>query len=416
MENKKYYWSGLVSGLLFALLVVSCAYVGTRIYHSNSDNKADIEVTTKDGSSTNGNKEVESIVNEKTLEKIKVLEDAVDQYYLKEVTNTQLENGIYEGILDSLGDPYSTYYTVEELEAIYEQTQGIYFGIGAYIGYDKESQTCTISKIIPNTPAEESDLMPGDIIYEVDGVNVVGKDSSEVVSLIKGKEGTKVTLTIIRDGASDYIKMDIERKKIESPTIVYEMLDNGIAYIEITEFDDITFDQFKEALTTAKGNDMKGLILDLRGNPGGNLSTVTEIARQILPEGLIVYTEDKYGERVEYSCDGSKKIAVPLVVLVDGGSASASEILAGAIKDYGVGKLLGTTTFGKGIVQRIISLSDGTAIKVTVSKYYTPKGNNIHEIGIVPDEELKWDSNVFVKDGTDNQKDRAIEIIKEQIQ
>lgn len=415
MENKKYYWSGLVSGLLVALLVISCAYVGIRIYNVKSGNKADIEVTTADkANSTDG--EEESVANERVLEKVKILEEAIDTYYLNEVDSAQLENGIYEGVLDSLGDPYSTYYTVEELEEIYQQTQGIYFGIGAYIGYDKETQTCIISKIIANTPAEASDLMPGDYIYEVNGENVVGKDSSQVVALIKGEEGTKVTLTIIRDGEPDYLTMEIERKKIESPTVVYEMLDNGIAYIEITEFDDITFDQFQDALTTAKENDMKGLILDLRGNPGGNLSTVTEIARQILPKGLIVYTEDKYGEKVEYSCDGSKELTVPLVVLVDGGSASASEILAGAIKDYGIGTLLGTTTYGKGIVQRIISLSDGTAIKVTVSKYYTPNGNNIHEIGIEPDEELKWDSDAYAESSTDNQKDRAIEIISEQIQ
>ena len=190
------------------------------------------------------------------------------------------------------------------------------------------------------------------------------------------------------------------------------MLDDDIGYIQIMEFDDVTLDQFTEALAVCKGSDMKGLILDLRNNPGGNVSTVTEIARQILPKGLIVYTEDKDGERVEYSCDGENELQVPLVVLVNNGSASASEILAGAIKDYNKGTLLGTTTFGKGIVQRIIPLTDGSALKLTVSSYFTPKGNNIHKVGIEPDEELKFDMNAYLKDGTDNQLERAEEILR----
>lgn len=160
---------------------------------------------------------------------------------------------------------------------------------------------------------------------------------------------------------------------------------------------------------------MKGLILDLRGNPGGNLNTVCDIAREILPKGLIVYTEDKDGKRSEYTCDGTKEMKEPLVVLVDSGSASASEILAGAVKDYGIGTLVGTTTFGKGIVQRIISLSDGSAVKLTVSNYYTPNGNNIHKIGIEPDIEEKFDSEAYYNDGVDNQLNKAIEIMNEKL-
>ncbi len=189
----------------------------------------------------------------------------------------------------------------------------------------------------------------------------------------------------------------------------YEMLNDQIGYIQITEFDDVTVDQFAEALAVIKGSDAKGLVLDLRSNPGGSLSAVVDIARQILPRGLIVYTEDRAGEKVEYSCKGENELQIPLVVLVNGNSASAAEILAGAVKDYGTGTLIGTTTFGKGIVQRILPLTDGTALKLTVSAYYTPKGNNIHNIGIEPDIECEFDADAYYDEGIDNQLNRAVE-------
>ena len=203
--------------------------------------------------------------------------------------------------------------------------------------------------------------------------------------------------------------MDVVRKQIESPTVNYEMLNDQIGYIQITEFDDVTVDQFAEALAVIKGSDAKGLVLDLRSNPGGSLSAVVDIARQILPRGLIVYTEDRAGEKVEYSCKGENELQIPLVVLVNGNSASAAEILAGAVKDYGTGTLIGTTTFGKGIVQRILPLTDGTALKLTVSAYYTPKGNNIHNIGIEPDIECEFDADTYYDEGIDNQLNRAVE-------
>ena len=207
------------------------------------------------------------------------------------------------------------------------------------------------------------------------------------------------------------------RRKVESPTVESEMYDNGIAYIQITEFDSITVDQFAEALAVARGQGMKGLILDLRANPGGNLLSVVNIAKMLLPEGLIVYTEDREGNRSEYKCDGSKEIEVPMVVLVDGNSASASEILAGAIKDYGVGTLLGTTTFGKGIVQRPVELTDGSAVKLTISSYYTPNGTNIHGIGIEPDVVCEFDSERYYSDEKyDNQLESAKELLESMIE
>jgi carboxyl-terminal processing protease len=402
-ENKKNYLWGLLTGVVVTLilitLVVSCVSIYLRIIRISRS------------ADTSG---AESITDESVNEKLGILEDTIKQYYWQDVDEQTLEDGMYNGLLDSLDDPYSVYYTTEELIALQEQTQGIYYGIGAYISQDSETGYVRISGVIKNTPAEESGLMPNDYIYMVDGEDMYGQESSYVVSKIKGEEHTYVTITVLRDGETDPIDISVERRKIESPTVEYEMYDDGMAYIQITEFDLVTSSQFEEAYNQAKSDGMKGLIIDLRSNPGGNLSTVCEIARQILPKGLIVYTEDKYGKREEYTCDGKNEIQVPLVVLTNGYSASASEILAGAVKDYGIGKLVGTTTFGKGIVQKVINLNDGTAVKLTVSSYYTPAGNNIHGIGIEPDVEVEFDADLY-KEGTDNQLEKAKEVLVELI-
>ncbi len=353
-----------------------------------------------------------SVTDTDVVRKLGILEETIQEYFWQDVDNATLEEGVYRGILDSLGDPYSVYYTQEELIALQEQTQGIYYGIGAYISQDVEAGYVKISGVIKNTPAEESKLMQDDYIYEINGESMYGKDSAYVVSKIKGEEGTYVTVTVLRTGVSEPIDIEVQRRKIESPTVEYEMYDNHMAYIQITEFDVVTSGQFEEALSQARAEGMQGLIIDLRSNPGGNLSTVCEIARMLLPKGLIVYTEDKYGEREEYTCNGENEIDVPLVVLTNGYSASASEILAGAIKDYGIGKLVGTTTYGKGIVQKVINLSDGSAMKITVSTYFTPNGNNIHQIGVDPDVEVAFDADQY-KAGVDNQLETAKQVLGE---
>lgn len=356
-----------------------------------------------------------SVATQNTLNKMDVIEETIEKYFLEDVDKRTLEDGIYKGMVESLDDPYSTYYSPDELAQIQEKTEGVYYGIGAYIGIDTETSLPRLTGIIDGTPAQESGLKAGDLIYQVDGTDVKDMELEQVTSLVKGEEGTTVHLTIIREGESDYLEFDVVRRQVESPTVNQEMLDDRIGYIQITEFDTVTLDQFTEALAACWESGMEGLILDLRGNPGGNLSTVCDIARQILPEGLIVYTEDKNGKRTEYSCDGKNEMGEELVVLVDGNSASASEILAGAVKDYGIGTLVGTTTYGKGIVQRIISLTDGSAVKLTVSHYYTPNGNNIHEVGIEPDVEIAFDSDAYYNDDTDNQLEKAIEIMNEKL-
>ncbi len=401
-ENSKSFWKGLVTGLGVALLIAALAVTASKV----------IRTFQMVGIIPSGAKE--SVTNSQTIEKLSVLEDTIQKYFWKDVTEEELEEGVYKGILESLEDPYSVYYTPEELLDLQQQTEGIYYGIGAYISQSTEAGYVQISKVMKNTPAEESGLMQGDYIYMVNGEDMFEKDSTYVVSKIKGEEGTKVMITVLRETESEPLEIEVERRKIESPTVEYQMFDNGMAYIQIVEFDLVTTSQFETAYKQAKQDGMKGLLIDLRSNPGGNLSTVCDIARMLLPKGLIVYTEDKYGERVEYSCDGSQQIEVPLVVLTDGYSASASEILAGAVKDYGIGTLVGTTTYGKGIVQKVISLTDGSAVKLTVSTYYTPNGNNIHEKGVSPDVEVPFDAEQYVA-GVDNQLEKAKEILAEKM-
>ncbi|RKI81082.1 S41 family peptidase [bacterium 0.1xD8-71] len=397
---------GLLLGVILTTLIAGITAAGFKIYDVVRENNAK--------QVNGGSSGAESVLNEDTEKKLSTIEEVIDEYYYKDedIDTDLMIEGMYSGMVDALGDPYSVYYTAEEWNQLMQETEGIYYGIGAYISLDPATGYGKINGVIPDTPAQEAGLRENDIIYLIDGESSQGMDLSEIVSRVKGEEGTTVHLTIYREGETDYLEIDVERRKIESPTVNYEMYDNGIGYIQITEFDDVTTDQFTEALAVIKGSKAKGLILDLRGNPGGSLPVVVDIARMILPKGLIVYTEDKYGERDEYTCDGEHELDLPLVVLMNGNSASASEILAGAVKDYKKGTLIGTTTFGKGIVQRVMPLSDGTALKLTISAYYTPNGNNIHGVGIEPDIECEFDSDAYYEEDVDNQLQRAIQEIE----
>lgn len=407
----KNFFGGMLTGLLAAILIV----VGTLAVNRIINNVQNQGMTVG-----NNESDSDSVIDNEVMFKMRKIEKVIDAFYYKEETDKELlVEDIYKGMMTSLGDPYSTYYSVEELNDLMEQSEGIYYGIGAYVSLDTVTGYAKISGVIEGTPAQEADLHDGDIIYEVDGVSAYGMELEEVVALIKGEEGTTVHLTLVRDGEADYVEKDVMRRKIESPTVNYEMLDDNQGYVQITEFDDVTADQFAEALAVLREQGMQGMILDLRSNPGGNLTTVVDICKMMLPEGLIVYTEDRNGNRYEYTSDGSKEFDFPLVVLINGYSASASEILAGAIQDYELGTLIGTTTYGKGIVQQIVSLNDGSAVKLTVSSYYTPKGRNIHGIGIEPDEVCEFDSDAYYtenqEDSVDNQLERAKEVLAEKI-
>jgi carboxyl-terminal processing protease len=354
------------------------------------------------------------LLSDETISKINSLEDVIDTYYYKtDVDKAKEADGMYKGLMDSLGDPYSVYYTEEELQDLLSDTAGVYYGIGAYVSLDNDLGLPRISGVIPGTPAEKAELQIDDIIYEVDGNSTDGLKLDEVVAMIKGPEGTTVHITILRGAKRQEIGIDVPRSAVEVPTVNTKLLGDNedIGYIQITEFDEVTPDQFAEGMAELRADNVRGVVIDLRSNPGGSLQAVCEIARQILPKGLIVYTVDRDGKRENYSCDGEHKIDIPVVVLVNQYSASASEILAGAIKDYELGKLVGMTTFGKGIVQRIFDLKDGTAVKLTVSNYYTPNGNNIHGIGVSPDVEVEFDADSYAEDKTDNQLLKAVEVM-----
>lgn len=409
--GRKYFWGGMFSGLLLALFLVGVVYVSTGLQNYLEARNADRQ--TDAGKQENGSGTPEQAASEELLQKMQLVEAIIDRYFYQEDTDKQaMIDGALKGMVNSLGDPYSEYYTAEELTEVMDGIQGIYYGIGAYVQMDTNMGLGFISGVIDGAPAAEVDIREGDYIYAVDGVEAYGKTLTEVVSMIKGPEGTKVKITFIRQG--QYVDVEVERRQVESPTVNSEMYEDGMAYIQITEFDEVTIDQFADAMAVARGSGMKGLILDLRSNPGGSLNAVVEIAKQMLPKGLIVYTEDRAGNRREYVCEGDRQLEVPMVVLVNGNSASASEILAGAIKDYGIGRLLGTTTFGKGIVQQPISLGDGSAVKLTISSYYTPNGINIHGTGIEPDEVCEFDGERYYSDEKyDNQLERAKEVLAE---
>lgn len=347
-------------------------------------------------------------VGDDVQQKLNTLDSLMDLFYFDDVDNEKAKSNIYKAYINSYGDKYSVYYTPEEYKSMLESTSGTFYGVGA-VCQKKEDGTVLIIEAYEDAPAYKAGIRAGDCVSKVDGLDVKTMDLSVVVSKIKGEKGTEVELEILRD--SEVKNFKVTRDKVDIKTIEYKMLDNNIGYIKITQFDEITTGQFKAALDDLTNQDMQGLILDVRDNPGGMLSTVVDILDYILPNGLIVYTKDKDGNKKEYSGSDNHEINVPAAVLVNGDSASASEIFAGAIQDYEKATIIGVQTFGKGIVQTIRPLTDGSAVKFTISKYFTPKGQELHGKGVTPDKKVEMDKN----SETDVQLDAAIEHIKGQL-
>ena len=353
----------------------------------------------------------EADVNEK-LDKINGL---IEEYYLydDEVDEDTLIDGIYSGYAEALGDPYTEYYDEEETKALYESTSGEFTGIGATMSKSLDSDEITVSNVYEDSPAEKAGLKQGDIIYQVDDHSVSGQDLETVVSWIKGEQGTDVVLHVIRDG--EELELTATRDIVEVQTVTSEMKDGLTGYIGVSEFDSVTYDQFEEALGDLEAQGMQGLVIDLRGNPGGSLTTVTDMLKLLLPEGTIVSTKDKYGNTEEITCDGTHEFTKPLAVLVNQYSASASEIFSGAIQDYGTGTIVGMTTYGKGVVQQLMDLGDGTCFKVTIAEYYTPSGRSINGTGVKPDVEVEYEYDEKNPEA-DNQLDRALEVVKTELE
>ena len=341
------------------------------------------------------------------------IEELINAYYLDEIDGQKVED---TGMVAGLEDLYSVYYSKEELESMEESISGAYSGIGATLTQDPDTGELSVVSCFDGTPAQEAGLQPGDVITGWNGKSVEGIELSELVSKIKTDPEEQLTLEIERDGET--LEVELTRREVQIPTVEYEMLDNQIGYIRLVEFDEVTADQFKEALEDLENQNMEKLIIDVRNNPGGVLQVVCDMLDQLLPEGMIVYTEDKNGNRKEYTSDEEHQFTKPLAVLANENSASASEIFAGAIQDYGIGTIVGTTTFGKVIVQRTFYLSDGTGVKLTVAKYYTPKGHDIHKKGITPDVEIELDEELknqsSISHEEDNQLQKAIEVLQEE--
>lgn len=414
------FFRGLATGVTVTLVVLIIALVLNILLNKDyieTDNKEEL----MNNAWANGNTQVSEDMSG-IFSKAQYLQNIIDKYYYYEEDMDALADGIYAGMLESLGDPYSVYYDEESFKALTESTSGKYCGIGVVISQDPETLVITVVNAYEGCPGYEAGIKPGDIVIGADDIDFTGMDSSEAVSYIRGEEGTQVTIKIKR--GDEILDLDVTRKQIDIPTIDYEQIDGKIAHISITSFDEVTYDQFKDALDEAKKDGCEGYIFDVRDNGGGLYSTVVDMLDDLLPAGKIVFTKDKNGKgSTEYSDDVC--LEAPMAVLINGNSASASEIFAGAIQDYGVGKVIGTKSFGKGIVQSIIPLGDGTAIKVTVSSYFTPNGRNIHGDGITPDIEVKlpmaenpdlkeeaYDENGYLKDEYDTQLQEAVKYIQ----
>lgn len=333
-------------------------------------------------------------------------------YFEDDIDTSLMQEKMYAAMLDALNDPYSTYYTVEEWESETEDSSGTYYGIGSYVTIDEKTQYPMLSGVFDGSPASKAGLRNGDIIYEVNGENVGGYALTDVVKLIRGPENTDVTLTIIRDG-KDNITVVVTRGKVNTISVESDVKRGNIGYIQIKEFSEVAEPQFKEALADLKSKNVGGIIIDLRGNGGGNLSTVLGICEELLPKGLITYLEYKDGQRQEFTCSGKNEINIPMVVLVNGYSASASELMTGALRDHKKATIIGTTTYGKGIAQSLYPFTDGTAVKLTTASYFTPNGECVHKKGITPDVVLEFDSEKYydAENPVDNQLEYAIDYL-----
>ncbi|MCR5453206.1 MAG: S41 family peptidase [Lachnospiraceae bacterium] len=327
-----------------------------------------------------------------TRTKIKLIAQMIDKYYYKEVDDETKEEGLYRGLVESTGDKYSTYYSSDELADVMKGYEGHYEGIGVTLTQDKESGKVLVINVIKDTPGEKAGILAGDEIISADSFTAASMDLTNFVSKIKGEEGTKVKITGKHANGKTY-SVDVPREKIVYPTVEYQMLTDDIGLISISGFDEETKNSFDKAVKELKRSGMKAVIYDLRTNPGGLVKSVTEILDEILPKGVLVYLLDKEGVRKDFTSDDEHQLDIPSVVLISQSTASSGEIFAGAMRDFDKATLIGETTYGKGIVQDIKPLPDGSAIKLTIETYYTPKGECIHEKGIKPDIELAFQYN-----------------------
>ena len=424
-DNKKFFlgvFIGMIVMVLLAVGLVDLAFQNRNVRMLLFDTVKKMSTISSEEaeSEKSGNVSGAAIDWNKVTDKEEEIYNTIDDYYLNGIDNDKMKDGIYKGMVDSLGDPYTVYYNSEEYKQFTSSSSGTYSGIGVAVSQNVTTGAITIVKTFKKGSGEKEGMKPGDVIYKVEGKKIEGLELSKVVSMIKGEEGTFVKVTVLRDGKE--IEFNLERKKLEVDTVNYRMEDRSgkkIGYISVSEFDEVTASQFKNAISELNKEGMEGLVIDLRDNPGGLLDVTCEMLDRMIKKGLLVYTVDKYGKRVDEDATDSDSFDKPVAILVNGNSASASEVFSGAMKDYKAATLVGTKTFGKGIVQSIVPFGDGTAMKVTVSKYYTPNGVNIHGTGIEPDVVVELSKDA-TKNGKydrkyDNQLNKALDVVVDKL-
>lgn len=425
-ETKNKFWKGVLVGALVmafcGLLVVGLA-AGIWLVGRGAKIKEGSGLQTSITEQQEGVVEVDDYELDMAVigPKLKYIEQLIDQYYLFD-EDEERENPIdwiYSGYVYSLQDPYSSYYTAEEYQSLMESAEGEYCGIGVMVSQNVYTGIVTVVKVFKGAPAEVAGMLPGDIITAVGDIDISGMDLSLVVSdHIKGEEGTEVSLTVYRDSTGEYIDMTMERAIVQNPTVEYEMLDNQIGYVYLSSFEEVSTEQFIKAVEDLEEQEMESLILDLRNNGGGVVTAAEGISDYLIEDGkTIVSFKGKGVQDSTYVAKDGHEIEVPMVVLVNEQSASASEVLTGALRDNDTAIVVGTKTFGKGIAQGIFPIPDGSAVKLTTAYYYVPSGECIHKIGIEPDvaveldEELK--SMVEIPKEEDNQLQVAIDVLLE---
>lgn len=363
-------------------------------------------------------------LNIKSIAKVKTISGLIDKYYYKDISDSKKETGVYKGLMKAMDDPYTEYMTPAEYKEQQQETSGEYVGIGISVSKDASSNEVKVIKVFPDSPAEDAGIANGDIIIAADGYTASDLSLSDFTKRIKGKKGSSVTIVYSHNGEKHTVKA--KRDSVTSPSVWGTMLDkeDGIGYINIAEFNGTTTEEFEKELKSLKKQGVKAVIYDLRTNPGGLVDSVTKILDDILPKGTTVYMMDKYGKKTTYTSDDKKQEKLPTVVLVSGDTASAAEIFSGAVRDFKYGTLIGTKTFGKGIVQQEFTLGDGSALKMTVERYFTPDGECIHKKGIKPDIVLKYKYDGDASKVTDlsdydfskdNQVQKGISVLKEKL-
>lgn len=426
MDEKNKFWKGVMTGVLvtaFACLVTVGTSLGIYMFGRRAiDNQ--VQIQAEQGSPAGETKMAGSdaaLDLNQVNQKLKQLEKLVDEMYLFDDKKdaAKEEAGIYKGYLYGLNDPYAAYYTREELDSFNEDTTGTYSGIGAMVSQNVKTGISTIIRVYKDTPAEEAGILPGDVIFSVDGTEVTGMDLSLIVNnYVKGEVDTKVQITVFREAENEYKDFTVTRRKLDVQTVETELMDGKIGYISVSEFDTVTASQFQNGIDGLLKQGAEKLIVDLRNNPGGELKAVSAMMDYVLPDGKTMVTiSDKNGTKQVMTSGDGHELDLPIAILVNGNSASASEVFTGAMKDHGMAVVVGTNTFGKGIVQTVVPLSDGSAVKLTTAHYYTPDGTDIHGKGIAPDKEVELDEEaatmVVIPKEKDNQLQEAVKILNE---